>query len=259
MPKRELDALAEDIKAHGLLEDIVLVNDAIIDGMSRQDACELAGVEARYVELADFIGDPPPLDYAIARNVRRRNLTKSQRAMIGANLAKLARGRPKKDETQYTIETLAGLLDVSVESIKKAKRVDKSKPETARKVRDGERSVKKADAQPDDDDTGPTQDALEVKLRTTQVIDAFAAADELALVVGLLRKAKKYILDNLADSAFAKYVTCNQVARDIDNAISALKFAKPYAQCPECKGSGCEHCRDAGWLPKEHFKRLPTR
>src|SRR5271166_4657172 len=46
----ELQALAADIKKHGLLNDITLLNKQILEGRSRYKACKIAGVKPRFVE-----------------------------------------------------------------------------------------------------------------------------------------------------------------------------------------------------------------
>lgn len=82
----ELAELAADIKARGLLHPIVLDADGrILDGRNRYAACELAGVEPNFV---DYDGDDPD-GYALAVNIQRRNLTKSQIAILAAKASKL--------------------------------------------------------------------------------------------------------------------------------------------------------------------------
>ena len=51
MPEKELRELAEDIKTHGLLEPIGLLDGKILDGRNRLKACELAEVEPRFTEV----------------------------------------------------------------------------------------------------------------------------------------------------------------------------------------------------------------
>jgi hypothetical protein len=75
----ELAELAEDIKQRGLLQPIVLdAEGRVLDGRNRLAACELAGVEPRFVA---YDGDDPD-GYAAAVNLTRRHLNKGQRAML---------------------------------------------------------------------------------------------------------------------------------------------------------------------------------
>ncbi len=89
MPENELKELAEDIKKNGLLEDITLTLDgSLLDGNSRWDACELAGIEPRTVVYrgADSIS------FVISKNKYRKHLEIGQLAMVMAKLAGLKRG-----------------------------------------------------------------------------------------------------------------------------------------------------------------------
>lgn len=82
----ELAELAADIKERGQLQPIVLdVDGRIIDGRNRLAACELAGVEP---EFTTYDGHDPG-GYALAVNLQRRNLTKSQVAVLAAKASKL--------------------------------------------------------------------------------------------------------------------------------------------------------------------------
>jgi phage N-6-adenine-methyltransferase len=83
MSDDELAELAVDIRAHGLLEPIVLLDGLVLDGRNRLRACEAAGVEPRFVEW-DGSGDPAV--WVLSKNLKRRHLSTSQRAMVAAKL-----------------------------------------------------------------------------------------------------------------------------------------------------------------------------
>lgn len=79
----ELQELAEDIRANGLIEPVWLYEDpelgtVILDGRNRARACELAGVE---LQTRIYIGDDP-VGFSISQNVQRRHLTAGQRAGV---------------------------------------------------------------------------------------------------------------------------------------------------------------------------------
>ncbi len=85
LPEDELQELAADIKANGLIHPIVLDEDgALIDGRNRLAACRMAGVEPTFTS----INGADPVAYILSANVARRNLTKGQRAMAGAMIRK---------------------------------------------------------------------------------------------------------------------------------------------------------------------------
>lgn len=83
MSDEELAELAADIRAHGLLEPIVLLGGLVLDGRNRLRACEAAGVEPRFVEW-DGSGDPAV--WVISKNLKRRHLDTSQRGMVALKL-----------------------------------------------------------------------------------------------------------------------------------------------------------------------------
>ena len=104
MGKQALRELAEDIKARGLLNAIVLYHGKVLDGRSRLAACKMAGVEPRFVE---WTGKGSPTEWVISQNLFRRHLTASQRAVVAYDLLpmmeveakdrqRLSKGRGKK-------------------------------------------------------------------------------------------------------------------------------------------------------------------
>lgn len=78
----ELAELAEDIKANGLLQPVVLDGEGrLLDGRNRLAACEIAGVEPEFTMVN---GNTDPDAYALSVNIARRHLTKGQQAMVAA-------------------------------------------------------------------------------------------------------------------------------------------------------------------------------
>jgi len=76
--EQELNDLAADIKANGLVHPIVLDADGmLIDGRNRLEGCRRAGVEPRFTRLN---GENPRL-YILRTNMARRNMSQGQRAM----------------------------------------------------------------------------------------------------------------------------------------------------------------------------------
>jgi hypothetical protein len=78
MTDDELVDLADDIKANGLLHNIVLDADGrLVDGRNRLRACEIAGVEPTF----DRLNGHDAAAFIVSANLARRNLTKGQQAM----------------------------------------------------------------------------------------------------------------------------------------------------------------------------------
>jgi ParB-like chromosome segregation protein Spo0J len=70
----ELQDLSNDIRAHGLIDPVVLFEGMILDGRSRAAACQRAGVAPRYVQFGGSREDA--LILVISHNLKRRHLTK---------------------------------------------------------------------------------------------------------------------------------------------------------------------------------------
>ncbi|MYG80940.1 MAG: hypothetical protein F4187_03825, partial [Gemmatimonadetes bacterium] len=79
MPEMEFAALREDIRKRGVLEPITLLDGKVLDGWHRYTAAKEIdpGLEVPTVEL----GDRDPADLVISRNLHRRHLTATQRAV----------------------------------------------------------------------------------------------------------------------------------------------------------------------------------
>lgn len=75
--KEELEALAQDIKDHGLKHDIVVYEGKVLDGRNRQEACIMAGVQPT---VTHYTGDDP-VGEVMSLNHKRRHLSKSDLAI----------------------------------------------------------------------------------------------------------------------------------------------------------------------------------
>lgn len=80
LPEDELSDLAEDIKANGLQQPIVIQDGTLIDGRNRLAACKLAKVEPTFTE----VNGVDPVAYVLSANLARRHMSKGQRAMAAA-------------------------------------------------------------------------------------------------------------------------------------------------------------------------------
>jgi N6-adenosine-specific RNA methylase IME4 len=111
------DALAADIKARGLIDAITTHDGKILDGRNRYRACEAAGVTPEFVEW-----DGDPLAFVISVNLKRRHLTPSQRAMIGARLTRLKKGGLREFARLTHVEA-AKAVDINEREIRSAVKV----------------------------------------------------------------------------------------------------------------------------------------
>ena len=141
MGDAELDELAADIKANGQREPIWLYEGKILDGRHRYLAC--MKINAKFLETV-WGGSGDPLDFVLSKNLHRRHLDTSQRAMIAAEIATLKQGHRSDllGKPRRSVTDAAKLLNVSVDSVHKAKKIrQKGIPELSRAVRDGKASL----------------------------------------------------------------------------------------------------------------------
>lgn len=123
---------------------IVFFEGMILDGRNRARMCEATGLKPT-TRVFDPKTEGDPLDFVISENLDRRHLTPSQRAMVAANLEKLARGRPRKGATGVTRDEAAERMNVSRRSVARGAVVrDKGSDELQQLVSAGAIAVKLA-------------------------------------------------------------------------------------------------------------------
>ena len=143
MDGAEFDALVEDISKHGLREPIVLFENKILDGRNRYRACTEAEIQPTFEQWNN--GDDPRA-YVVSKNLHRRHLNASQRAMVAAQLVTTRAGENQysvvKAIDKTTLDDAAGLLNVSSSLISKARTViERGTPEEVRKIEVGAATV----------------------------------------------------------------------------------------------------------------------
>lgn len=166
MTSAEYAELRDDIAANGLREEVTLYEGKILDGLHRARACAELGEPVR---ARDYLGSEPAA-YVLSLNVKRRNLTPSQRAAIAVEFlprledeartrkavagASAAPGRPAErsaprsqsfNEGHRAREEAGALVGVSGASVDRAKRVKREAPEAFEQVKAGKATVRTAD------------------------------------------------------------------------------------------------------------------
>jgi ParB-like chromosome segregation protein Spo0J len=143
MSEQDLEKLIADIKKNGLLDEIVLLDGKILDGVQRDTACKRAGVEPRYVNWDDFpeaIKQIGPLAYVYAKNIPRRHLTTEQRTEAALKLLPLLQEEARQRQLAgvsvneakgKAAELAAKAVGVSTSTVERALRVQQDdKPAT---------------------------------------------------------------------------------------------------------------------------------
>jgi len=80
MSREDFAQLSEDINANGLRDPIITLDGLILDGRHRYHACLENEMEPSFIE---FTGDNP-VAFVLSKNIHRRHLSASQRAVIVA-------------------------------------------------------------------------------------------------------------------------------------------------------------------------------
>lgn len=155
----EFDQLVADIKENGLREPIWLdPNGKIIDGRNRYRACRRARVDPKF-DWWD--GEGSAIAFVLSKNLHRRHLSASQRAMVAAEAkplyeaeakARMAEGGRKKGrenlpplEMGKARDHAAKHANVSPRTVESASAVlREGSPELVEKVKKGEITVHKA-------------------------------------------------------------------------------------------------------------------
>ncbi len=177
MSNEEFEELVEDIKQNGQLEPIILHEGKILDGRNRYNACLKLGIKPK---MKDYDGENlDPLSFVISKNIKRRHLTASQKALLALEikplLEKEARKRQatksrglQRDEVlsakmheavninetnkQKNIQIKKGrsdeqagkIIGVSGRYISQAEKVKKEAPELVEKIMAGEMNLSEA-------------------------------------------------------------------------------------------------------------------
>jgi ParB-like chromosome segregation protein Spo0J len=82
--------LVEDVRKHGLLQAILTFEGKILDGRNRFRACEVAGVQPRFVAFQGTWEEARAT--VVSLNLQRRNLTEAEKAIAAKRVANLKHG-----------------------------------------------------------------------------------------------------------------------------------------------------------------------
>ena len=140
----EFEQLVDDVRAYGVREAAIwLYEGKILDGRNRYRAAIVAGA---LCPTRIYEGDDP-VAFVISLNLKRRHLSKSQRAMVAAKLATLGHGQRQtgKFAALPTQAEAAALLNVAERSVRSAAAVrDRGVPELIDAVEHGNIAVSTA-------------------------------------------------------------------------------------------------------------------
>lgn len=151
MNETDFSALVRNMQTDGYNEDqpIILLNGKILDGRNRYKASRQAGVKPVFSQYTGI----NPLKYVLDRNLTRRHLNESQRAVIAERLANMVHGGDRRSESfqsanwqiesgpQLSITQAAELMSTSPRSAHRVRSVREHAPELIDKIMSGEMTV----------------------------------------------------------------------------------------------------------------------
>jgi hypothetical protein len=161
----ELQALADDIKANGQIDPVVIYEGQVLDGRNRLAACELAGVEPRTIEMVFKACGIGPTEWVISKNLHRRQLSKSQAAAVAVEALPMLEAEAKTRQVeagrthgvgqklqQKVAEANAGqardaaaeIMGVNRQYVSDAKKLRDEAPETYERVKAGKLNIHQA-------------------------------------------------------------------------------------------------------------------
>ena len=137
----EFQALKADIKAHGLLEPVVVYEDAILDGRHRHSICEQLGINPDYIQFEALGYCGSALDFVISKH-QRRNLTPDQKAILADKVANLKDGqRQVLTNEKVTLAEALKSTGASKGQVGKLRKIKKDNPRIIERIESGETSI----------------------------------------------------------------------------------------------------------------------
>lgn len=280
MTEQEYAEFKEDIRLHGLDEAVVILDGKVIDGRHRQRACVELDIKFDTIKYVGKKDEKSIRRFVKRRVLLRRNLSPSQRAMHAAEYADIGDEYENKNPAEFSgkktrdshqsaaVEAAAEAAGVSADSVKKAKKLKAESPKLAEKVASGDMTLnaatnamnadkKKAEAE---ESAKPVRDALDNEV-PEKLRDVFTTTVFADILSGL--RAQKKAIKAILDTELGAHIHPQQVMKDLDEVIRAIKFAEPYEVCPYCRNASrrCAGdkavCKRSGWIPKEVSENVP--
>lgn len=159
MSKAELKELSDDIVDSGQRLPVMLWRNQVIDGRNRLTACELAGVEPLTKDCTkEFATEEDVIQFVVSMNLKRRNLSSSERATIGVKMLPLLKKAAKERQAEGGKKKLpqifeeaaqggeataqaAKLVGTNRQYIHDAEKISKEAPEQFEAIKRGEKTI----------------------------------------------------------------------------------------------------------------------
>ena len=147
-----------------------------------------------------------------------------------------------------------------------AKEVEKN-PEKARAILAGKEPVKPAPAEKacDTEKLPIDENGSAIPAHLTDAFAARSLFDEsLSMLTQLSGRVNKIFgTERDEGNQFAECISLQELHRGLKNVRTAIKFARPYAVCGYCKGTGkragtCKGCKGHGWQTERDWETVPS-
>jgi hypothetical protein len=140
-----LRLMAEGMRQHGFDagQPIVMLDGLVLDGRNRLYAAMQAGVEPVMREFCESLDGNPRL-FVFRRNLPRRDLTPSQRAVLALEFQDMLGAEIPKEPGQRTRDALAEVTGASGRLIQDGRTVKEKAPDLWEKVQDGDMAITEA-------------------------------------------------------------------------------------------------------------------
>jgi len=270
----DLQALAEDIMAHGLQAPIELLDGKIIDGRNRYRACRIVRVTPRMVRVTT----KDPVAYVLSRNLHRRHLDTSQRAMVAARAREYYDQRAKERQIRKPTDSVVEIfppqkgksrdqagkaVGISGRTVDAARQVlAKGTPELIRAVDEGRLSVSaaaKTVEKPEIAGTPQDADGVTIPPALRPIFAVQAEFDSLARSISILRGQIEDAVEGNPDAFSA--LEHQKIVAELSSMRQQFLEAKPYLICPACGGEDpqktCNLCGGREWLSRFRSRTVP--
>lgn len=287
-----ISILAKSIDNLGLLHPIVLDNRLrLIVGARRLEALKRLGRTEAPCLIVEHLSDAadalraeqdentcreplaPTEATELAKRIRDLEAPEAKKRMAdGGKKSTPGKGGTNKptfprDESKRTDSVAAKAAGMSRSTLRKAEAVAKAAEDDPERFGDLPDRMDKGNVdaahkelqrrQVENKAAEPPKDQLGQDIKHKHVADAFARADELKQAKNKAHAFARELRTLGEDPVIGAHLNRQQVEEDLHSVAADIRFGLPFAVCPYCKGKKCENCRQAGWVPKEVYGRIP--
>jgi len=265
----EYAKLLDDVKQHGVRESIVVHEGMILDGRHRFRAAKESGRECPQRDFDPATDGESVVAWVISKNLHRRHLSTSQRAMIAAESLPMYEAEAKERQRESNRarasenpevanlpsrrkarDEAAKSAGVSPRAVQTAKKVAKESPALAEEVKQGKKSLNAAakEARKTAESVPAGTDA-----READPVDAILAQTDFHDLVLRVRALKKDIVA-LAATPAGVCIHIQSVERVLTDLASLLKHNAPFKRIRDKKAI---ETMGREWVSELEWSRMP--